>query len=72
MAFRGYLGRMVIDKTGVKELIDIPEQTFEVGPDASNTDWVPPVLKKIGFDFESGRAFVEALIIDRIEKRSEN
>jgi uncharacterized protein (TIGR03435 family) len=74
---QGLLSRMVVDKTEVKGLIEIPEQTIPVAPATAaavfnGSEWVPDVLRKVGFELESGRAFVEALVIERIEKPSEN
>ena len=54
-------------------MIDIPERTFDLGRDAGATaTWLPDVLRKLGFELESGRAFVEALIVERIERPSAN
>jgi uncharacterized protein (TIGR03435 family) len=73
--FQGQEGRFVIDKTGMKGLYDIPEATldigaFEVGPGAVSV-W-PEITQQLGLKLESARGPVETLVIDRIEKPSEN
>lgn len=73
--FQGQEGRLVIDKTDFKGLIDIPTQVLDVGPfDVSPyavSVW-PEIMLQLGLKLEPGRAPVEVLIIDRAEKPSEN
>ena len=73
--FQGQEGRLVIDKSGMKGLYDIPQQTldvgtFEIGPGAVSV-W-PEIMQQLGFKLEPTRAPAEVLVIDRAEKPSEN
>ena len=66
---------MIVDKTGITGLIDIPEQKFEIGNDAGGAwqaAWLPDILRKLGFNIESGKELVDALVIDRVEMPTEN
>jgi uncharacterized protein (TIGR03435 family) len=70
---QGSLGRMIVDKTDVKALIDIPERTFEIGAGVSDPAvWTPDVLRKLGFTVEPSKEAVESLVIDRVELPSAN
>jgi len=73
--FQGQEGRFVVDKTGMKGFYDIPEitlnvGTFDIGPGAVSV-W-PEIMQGLGLKLESARGPVETVIIDRIEKPSEN
>jgi uncharacterized protein (TIGR03435 family) len=74
--FQGQEGRFVIDKTGMKGLYDIlPQVTFDVGPfeigPGAVSVW-PEIMQQLGLKLESARGPVETLVLDRIEKPSEN
>jgi uncharacterized protein (TIGR03435 family) len=73
--FQGQEGRLVVDQTGLKGLIDIPPQTLDVGPfDVSPyavSVW-PEIMLQLGLKLQSARGPAEVLIIDRGEKPSEN
>jgi uncharacterized protein (TIGR03435 family) len=73
-AFQGSVGRPVIDKTEIKGLFDIPQQTLDVGPFdmVSGPSVWPAIVEQLGFKLESARAPVEILMIDHLEKPSEN
>jgi uncharacterized protein (TIGR03435 family) len=73
-AFQGSVGRPVIDKTEIKGLFDIPVQTLDVGPFDmvfGPSVW-PAIVEQIGFKLEPGKASVEILMIDHVEKPSDN
>ena len=70
---QGGLSRVVVDKTGLKGLIDIPRQTFDVGSVSLDWSiWIPDIFRRIGLNMEPSRDSVEALIIDHVEKPSDN
>ena len=70
-------GRVVVDKTGMKGRYDIPDVSLDIGPleprgrDPLAESW-PKIIQQLGLKLEPGRAPVEVLIIDRLEKPSEN
>ncbi|HET9216113.1 MAG TPA: M56 family metallopeptidase [Terriglobia bacterium] len=73
--FQGNVGRMVVDKTEQKGLLDIPQVTldvgkFDVGPGAV-TVW-PEIMNQLGFRMDPARGPAEVLVIDRADKPSEN
>jgi uncharacterized protein (TIGR03435 family) len=73
--FQGQEGRLVVDQTGLKGLIDIPPQTLDVGPfDISPyavSVW-PEIMLQLGLKLQSARGPAEILVIDHAEKPSEN
>ena len=73
--FQGQEAHFVIDKTGMKGLYDIPDVTLDIGPfDVSPTAvsvW-PEIMQQLGLKLESARGPLETLLIDRLEKPSEN
>jgi uncharacterized protein (TIGR03435 family) len=72
---QGTLGRMAVDKTGITGLIDIPEQTFDVGPydisPGAPSVW-PEIFRQLGLNMQSSRGPAETLIVDHAEKPQEN
>jgi len=82
------LGRTVIDRTGLKGNFDFtltwtPEPGQSAGPAASGPDAPPPpdpngpsvftaLQEQLGLRLESQKGPVEMLVIDRVEKPSEN
>ena len=73
--FQGDDGRLVIDKTGLKGLYDVPQFTANVGPfemaPGAFSVW-PEVMQQLGLRLEATRGPVETLIIDRLEMPTEN
>jgi uncharacterized protein (TIGR03435 family) len=73
--FQGQEGRLVIDKTGMKGLYDIPESTLDVGPfdigPGAVSVW-PEIMRQLGLKLEPARGPGEILVIDRVDKPSEN
>jgi uncharacterized protein (TIGR03435 family) len=73
--FQGQEARLVIDKTGMKGLFDIPQQTidvgpFDIGPNAVSV-W-PEIMRAIGLKLEPARGPAEVLVIEHAEKPSVN
>jgi uncharacterized protein (TIGR03435 family) len=72
---QGGVYRMVVDKTELKGLYDIPEVTLDVGPfdiaPGATTVW-PEIMQQLGLKMDPTRGPVEFLVIDRAEKPSEN
>jgi uncharacterized protein (TIGR03435 family) len=69
---RGRDGRMVIDRTGMTGVYDIPPTTIDVGPSAPGVSVWPQIMNGLGFKVESARGPIEFLTIDRMERPSEN
>jgi uncharacterized protein (TIGR03435 family) len=86
-----YVGRPVIDKTGLKGLYDIklqwaPERVSNAGPfqpgapiagpdtaaDPSGLSIFTAVQEQLGLKLESTKGPVKVLVIDRVQKPSEN
>jgi len=73
--FQGQEARFVVDNTGLKGLYDIPSVNldvgaFDIGPNAVSV-W-PEIMQQLGLKLEPARGPLETLIIDRLEKPSEN
>jgi uncharacterized protein (TIGR03435 family) len=69
---QGLDGRFVIDKTGFKGLIDIPSQTFDIGPFMiGNASVWPEILRLLGMKLERTQAPIQVLTIDDISKPAE-
>jgi len=79
------LGRTVIDKSGFTELFDVrldflPDETTPFlpppPPGAAPLDSSPPILtaiqQQLGLRLESAKGPVEVIIIDHVEKPTEN
>jgi uncharacterized protein (TIGR03435 family) len=70
----GLVGRQVIDKTGVTGRFDV---NIEYNRDLAPGDEVAPSINtvlqdELGLKLDSGRAPVEVLVIDYVERPSEN
>lgn len=72
---QGGVGRMVVDKVEPKGLYDIPEITLDVGPfdisPGAVTVW-PEIISQLGMKLDPTKGNVQALVIDRAQKPSEN
>jgi bla regulator protein blaR1 len=72
---QGGVGRMVVDKTDLKGLYDIPEVSLNVGPyeitPGAVTVW-PEILLQLGLRMEATRGPVEMQVIDRASRPTEN
>jgi len=72
---QGGVGRMIVDKTEPKGLFDIPPVTLDVGPfdigPGAVTVW-PEIMLQLGLRMDPARGPVEALVVDRVEKPTEN
>jgi uncharacterized protein (TIGR03435 family) len=78
MLLRSKAGRLVIDKTGLKGTyrVSLPFNLLDTrGPDAAN-DSAPSIFtalqEQLGLKLESSRAMRDVLVIDHIERPSEN
>jgi uncharacterized protein (TIGR03435 family) len=82
---RQYAGRPLIDKTGLTGLYDVDLQfdmasgappTNAAGGPAASEPGIPSVLtalqEQLGLKLESAKAQLEVLVIDSIQKPSEN
>ena len=69
---QGREGRFVVDKTGLVGLYDIEPSTIDVGPLAPGVSSWPQMMGYLGFRLESMRGPVETIVIDRLERPSEN
>jgi uncharacterized protein (TIGR03435 family) len=75
-------GRPVVDRTGITDRIDYrlewtPESRpavpqVEVEPDPNPVTFIEAVREQLGLKLESTKAPVRALVIDHIERPSEN
>jgi uncharacterized protein (TIGR03435 family) len=67
-------GRYVIDKTGLTGLYDVQPSVIDVGPgvfQAGFSAW-PQMMSYLGFKLESTHGPVDSIVIDRLERPSEN
>jgi uncharacterized protein (TIGR03435 family) len=69
---QGREGRFVVDKTGLVGLYDIEPSTIDVGPLAPGVSSWTQMMGYLGFRLESTRGPVETIVIDRLERPSEN
>ena len=70
-----YLNRPVVDGTGLTQHFDIELQFFAgaVRPDVDSGPPIRAAIKEqLGLDVQDGRASVDVLVIDHIERPSEN
>lgn len=75
--FAGYvgnrLGRIVVDKTGLKESYDFTlEWAPDQAPDSSAPSLVTALREQLGLRLESQKSPVDILVIDSVEKPTEN
>lgn len=84
-ALSGYLGRVVVDKTGLSGTYDwdlhwTPDETMPHGPgdagdpppDSSGPSLFTAVQEQLGLELKSSRGPVDVLVIDHAEKPDEN
>ena len=68
-----FLGRIVVDQSGLKDNYDL---TLEWSPDQTSDTAAPSLFtalqEQLGLKLNSGRAPVEMIVIDSVEKPSEN
>jgi len=67
-------GRFVIDKTGLTGLYDVQPSVIDVGPavfQAGFSAW-PLMMNYLGFKLESTHGPVDSIVIDRLERPTEN
>lgn len=66
---------MVIDKTELKGLYDIPEVSLNVGPfdiaPGAVTVW-PEIMLQLGLRMDATKGPVEALVVDKASRPTEN
>lgn len=81
MALRPWTGRFVVNKTGLsgsyRVTMNFDSTAARRGPDAASTPDTGPsvftaVQEQLGLKLESSRAALETLIIDRLERPTEN
>jgi len=71
-AGQGREGRFVVDKTGLIGLYDIQPSVIDVGPLPEGVSAWPQMMGYLGFKLESTHGPVETIVIDRVEKPTEN
>jgi len=67
-------GRFVVDKTGLTGLYDVQPSVIDVGPavfQAGFSAW-PQMMSYLGFKLESTHGPVDSIVIDRLERPTEN
>jgi uncharacterized protein (TIGR03435 family) len=67
-------GRLVVDKTGLTGLYDVEPSAIDVGTavfQAGFSAW-PQVMSYLGFKLESTHGPVDSIVIDRLERPTEN
>lgn len=75
--FAGYvgnqMGRIVVDKTGLKESYDFTlEWAPDQSPDSSAPSLVTALRTQLGLRLESQKSAVDVVVIDSVEKPTEN
>ena len=69
---QGREDRFVIDKTGLIGLYDIQPSVIDVGPLPEGVSAWPQMMGYLGFKLESTHGPVETIVIDQVEKPTEN
>jgi uncharacterized protein (TIGR03435 family) len=69
---QGREGRFVVDKTGLTGLYDIEPSVIDVGPLQPGVSSWPQMMGYLGFKLEATRGPVETIVIDRLERPTEN
>jgi uncharacterized protein (TIGR03435 family) len=69
---QGREGRLIIDKTGLLGLYDIEPITIDVGPLPEGVSAWPEMMMNLGFKLESARAPAASIVIDRLERPTED
>jgi len=69
---QGYVGEAVVDATGLTGLYDISlDFTDESAPDAGPS-LLEALQQQLGLKLETGKGPVEVVVVDHVEKPSEN
>jgi uncharacterized protein (TIGR03435 family) len=68
----GFLRRPVLDQTGLAGTYDFEYRTGNEDPDSSATVGIIQSMQEIGLKLAQGKGPVEAIVIDHIERPSEN
>jgi uncharacterized protein (TIGR03435 family) len=75
IGFMRNTGRMIVDKVEPRGLYDIPAVTLDVGPFSAApgavTVW-PEIAQQLGLRLEPTKGPFETIVIDRVQKPSEN
>ena len=69
---QGRDGRFIVDKTGMTGLYDVQPSTIDVGPLPPGVSSWAQMMTYLGFKLESARGPVESIVIDRLERPTEN
>jgi uncharacterized protein (TIGR03435 family) len=64
--------RFVIDKTGLTGLYDVQDSVIDVGPSNAEVNLWPQIMEYLGFKLEATRGPIESLVIDQLERPTEN
>ena len=67
-----WLGRLVLDQTGIQGAYDFEYQTENEGPSVDSVSSIIQSLRELGLNLKAGKAPVESIIIDHVEKPSAN
>ena len=67
-------GRLVVDKTGLTGLYDVEPSVIDVGTPVFQSGFSawPQVMSYLGFKLESTHGPVDSIVIDRLERPTEN
>jgi bla regulator protein BlaR1 len=68
----GFLGRPVLDKTAIEGAYDFEDRSNEDDPSADVTVQAVAAMKNIGLKLTAGKGPVETIVIDHIDRPSEN
>ena len=72
-AFSFVLGRQVVDRTGLTEPFDIHLRFApEDAPDSTSPSIFTAVQEQLGLRLESAKGPVEVIVVDQVERPSEN
>jgi uncharacterized protein (TIGR03435 family) len=64
--------RFVVDKTGLTGLYDVQDSVIDVGPSDAGVNVWPQIMEYLGFKLEATRGPIESLVIDQLERPTEN
>jgi len=67
-----WLGRPVIDRTGLSGSFDFDYKTSAPDNDADITGFLLATMKALGLDLKAGKGSIETIVIDHIEQPSPN
>jgi uncharacterized protein (TIGR03435 family) len=68
----GIVGRPVVNQTGLEGAFDFESRTGDDDPNADDTATVMSSLKQLGLRLRSAKEPMEVIVIDHIERPSEN